>query len=212
LTGEEPICCLAKCRRTRDSARVAAAGRLPRCSGQRREGMLARQSPAGTVTDAIVSARRAPAVSAVPRRWQQGRRPPACRQRAAPLPASFRPVTRPGPRLPHPETTTWTAPPGAPGRLCPPRRHTTRSPARRHHQRTAFPARPRPENRTRRAGTRGCTPGSAAHVKPETHRRGGPSVAVRGNADGAHRPSWRPGRRPLCVRGHRNTSTHSDTR
>jgi hypothetical protein len=26
-------------------------------------------------------------------------------------------------------------------------------------------------------------------------------VAVRGIADGAHRPSWRPGRRPLNVRG-----------
>jgi len=37
---------------------------------------------------------------------------------------------------------------------------------------------------------------------------GRPSVAVRGIADGVHRPSWRPGRRPLCVRGHRDVSTH----
>ena len=33
-----------------------------------------------------------------------------------------------------------------------------------------------------------------------TCRRRGPSVAVRETADGAHRPSWRPGRRPLtCI-------------
>lgn len=32
-------------------------------------------------------------------------------------------------------------------------------------------------------------------------RQEGSSVAVRGIADGAHRPSWRPGRRPLNVRG-----------
>ena len=37
-------------------------------------------------------------------------------------------------------------------------------------------------------GTRGCTPGSAARVKPGTRRRRGPSVAVRKTADGAHRP------------------------
>jgi hypothetical protein len=27
-----------------------------------------------------------------------------------------------------------------------------------------------------------------------------------------HRPSWRHGRRPLCVRGHRNTGVYSDPR
>jgi hypothetical protein len=42
-------------------------------------------------------------------------------------------------------------------------------------------------------------------------RQRGPSVAVRETADGAHRPSWRPGRRPLYVRGHRDASTHGDT-
>jgi len=36
-----------------------------------------------------------------------------------------------------------------------------------------------------------------------------PSVAVREKSDGAHRPSWRHGRRPLYVRGHRSTSTRS---
>jgi len=35
------------------------------------------------------------------------------------------------------------------------------------------------------------------------------SVAVREKADGAHRPSARPGRRPLYVRGHRDVSTRS---
>ena len=44
-------------------------------------------------------------------------------------------------------------------------------------------------------------------------RKSPPARAVRGRprkADGAHRPSWRPGRRPLSVRGHRNASTHGD--
>jgi hypothetical protein len=73
---------------------------------------------------------------------------------------------------------------------------------------------PRPhlhQNRGPPAGSWGCTPGSAAHVKPGHADQHGPSVAVRGRADGAHRPSWRHGRRPLYVRGHRNTSTHGDT-
>jgi len=44
-----------------------------------------------------------------------------------------------------------------------------------------------------------------------TRRQRGPSVAVRGKADGVHRPSAQPGRRPLYVRGHRDASTHGDT-
>jgi hypothetical protein len=31
-------------------------------------------------------------------------------------------------------------------------------------------------------------------------------------ADGAHRPSWRPGARPLYVRGHRPTPPYGATR
>jgi hypothetical protein len=51
------------------------------------------------------------------------------------------------------------------------------------------PPAPRPGNRPGpRPDTRGCTPDSAARIKPETRRRRGPSVAVRGTADGAHRP------------------------
>jgi hypothetical protein len=38
--------------------------------------------------------------------------------------------------------------------------------------------------------------GAAAHPCPATPQT---------------RPSWRHGRRPLCVRGHRNASTHCDT-
>ncbi len=54
----------------------------------------------------------------------------------------------------------------------------------------AFPGPPRgPGNHPGpQPGTRGCTPGSAARVKPGTRRRRGPSVAVRETADGAHRP------------------------
>ena len=42
----------------------------------------------------------------------------------------------------------------------------------------------------------------------------GPSVAVRETADGAHRPSWRPGRRPLYVRerGHPAAALHGQPR
>ena len=54
-------------------------------------------------------------------------------------------------------------------------------------------------------------PGSALPAKPEWAPPRTMSVAVREKADGAHRPSWRPGRRPLYVRGHRNASTHGDT-
>ena len=54
----------------------------------------------------------------------------------------------------------------------------------------AFPGPPRgPGNHPGpQPGTRGCTPGSAARVKPGKRRRRGPSVAVRETADGAHRP------------------------
>ena len=54
----------------------------------------------------------------------------------------------------------------------------------------AFPGPPRgPGNHPGpQPGTRGCTPGPAARVKPGTRRRRGPSVAVRETADGAHRP------------------------
>jgi serine/threonine protein kinase len=63
-----------------------------------------------------------------------------------------------------------------------------------------------------RAGTRGCTPDSAAHVKPEhatSAARPWPS---------AEKPTVRTDRpggtdaRPLYVRGHRNTAVHGATR
>ncbi len=66
-----------------------------------------------------------------------------------------------------------------------------------------------------RPGTRGCTPGSAARVKPGTRRRRGPSVAVRETADGAHRPSQstNPVRHAsVDTATHRLTVTHHDAR
>src|SRR5205814_9792463 len=54
-------------------------------------------------------------------------------------------------------------------------------------------------------------PGGTRADGPQIQCRRGPSVAVRETADGAHRPPWRPGQRPLYVRGHRNTPTRSDT-
>jgi hypothetical protein len=74
-------------------------------------------------------------------------------------------------------------------------------------------------------GHRGGTPGSAVHPTPEKRGQRGPSVAVRGIADGVHRPPQlctptvvtvhtdRPcstDARPLCVRGQRNMTVHSD--
>ena len=61
----------------------------------------------------------------------------------------------------------------------------------------------------RGTGAPGCTFDSAARVKPGNARRRGPSAAVRGKPT-VHRPSWRHGRRPLYVRGHRNVSIHGD--
>ena len=81
----------------------------------------------------------------------------------------------------------------------------------------AFPGPPRsPGNHPGpQPGTRGCTPGPAARVKPGTRRRRGPSVAVRETADGAHRPSWRtnPVRyASVDTATHRPAVTHRDTR
>jgi hypothetical protein len=62
------------------------------------------------------------------------------------------------------------------------------------HQRTAFPPPQPPEP----AGQPGRTQGMYARFggarQAGTRRQRGPSVAVRGKADGVHRPSWRPGR------------------
>jgi hypothetical protein len=67
----------------------------------------------------------------------------------------------------------------------------------------------------RRRQPRHSRPGASARLSTAREAgMGAPrtlSVAVREKADGAHRPSWRPGRRPLYVRGHRNPSTHGDT-
>jgi hypothetical protein len=111
------------------------------------------------------------------------------------------------PRAEHPDCER----PGNPGPLRPPGHcHALPAPPPWPSAHPPFPRPPqgtiRPPGRTHR-----CTPDSAARVKPGNARQRGPSVAVRGRADGAHRPSWRHGRRPLCVRGHRNASTHGDT-
>ena len=68
----------------------------------------------------------------------------------------------------------------------------------------------------RLTSNRGRTPGDARPVQRHTSSRNlRPTRPVRGcpwKADGAHRPSWRPERRPLYVRGHRDTAVYSDTR
>jgi hypothetical protein len=65
---------------------------------------------------------------------------------------------------------------------------------------TVRPGSPPPSAHRPSRGRTGCTPGSAAAVEPPAGCPGSPSVAVRGKADGAHRPSWRPGRCPLtCI-------------
>jgi hypothetical protein len=69
-----------------------------------------------------------------------------------------------------------------------------------------------------RGGHRGCRPGSAAHVKPETRRRRGPSVAVRGKPTvHTDRPSGRTpsAMRPWTTRHagpRRDKKTHGGTR
>jgi len=58
------------------------------------------------------------------------------------------------------------------------------------HQRTAFPGRPPPVNhRGRQAGCTGMHARLSGSRQAGTRDRRGPSVAVRGKADGAHRPS-----------------------
>ena len=79
------------------------------------------------------------------------------------------------------------------------------------HQRTAFPAARAPgKHRGRRADTRGCTPDSAARVKPEHAADAGPWPSVQSPRPLTPLPPHR--RRPLFVRGHRNTALYSATR
>ena len=113
---------------------------------------------------------------------------------------------------------------GAQGRVTPPtnaRASRARSarPAKCHglpdrypsHQRTAFPpARAPGKHRGRRADTGGARP-TRRRVKPEQAARAArPWLSVQTRR--VHRPSRRPARRPLCVRGCRNTAPNSATR
>ena len=100
---------------------------------------------------------------------------------------------------------------GQPRSLCPPATcHglPDRCPS---HQRTAFPAARAPgKHRGRRADTRGCTPDSAARVKPEHAADAGPWPSAQSPRPLTPLPPHR--RRPLFVRGHRNTALYSATR
>jgi len=81
-----------------------------------------------------------------------------------------------------------------------------------HHSAPAFPGRP-PREITGRAmpDVRGCTLSSAAHVKPEhATSPGRPWLSVESRR--CIPTVLAAGRRPLYVRGHRNTVTYSDTR
>ena len=111
------------------------------------------------------------------------RRDPATfRQDGVACPPRSSRFPRPGPRPAHaPHRPNWTVR-GAPGRLCrtlPPGNPLTSQTASPAHR---LPARPRPGN--------SHGPGEANRRRPlsRKHRVGGPSVAVRGKADGAHRP------------------------
>ena len=81
--------------------------------------------------------------------------------------------------------------------------------------------------RDRRVATEGARPAPPFTLSPGKCGQRGPSVAVRGIADGVHRPPQlctptvvtvhtdRPcstDARPLCVRGQRNMTVHSATR
>jgi hypothetical protein len=101
---------------------------------------------------------------------------------------------------------------GQPHPLCPPGK-VSRSPGPLP-QSTAhrLPGGPRSgKTRGRRADARGCTPDSAARVKPE-HAAGAPRPWPSVENRRLHRPSGRPARRPLCVRGCRTTAPNSVTR
>ena len=100
---------------------------------------------------------------------------------------------------------------GQPRPLCPPAKCHGLPDRYPSHQRTAFPpARAPGKHRGRRADTGGAHP-TRRRVKPEQAAcaaRPWPSVETRR----VHRPSRRPARRPLCVRGCRNTAPNSATR
>jgi hypothetical protein len=86
---------------------------------------------------------------------------------------------------------------GRPGPLRPPSRSPAPPVAA---SAPAFPGPPRGpgSHPDPRPGTRGCTLGSAARVKPEIRRRRGPSVAVRGKPTVI--PTAQPARTPSAIR------------
>ena len=151
------------------------------------------------------------------------------RARTLRLPAAARPATRIGP-LPAAAPVTAGLTPGGP-------RADAEEPAHQRHGGIPHgrpgrvpdlrtPGRPRPPcapgHRTARVTTAisaPACPGAGQDARPAQRRPSSHGTAaarpVRGRpwkADGAHRPSWRPGPRPLCVRGHRNTTAYSATR
>jgi hypothetical protein len=80
----------------------------------------------------------------------------------------------------------------------------------------AYPSGPvrgtgRSESQRRRADTRGCTLDSAAHVKPE-HAAGAARPWLSVESRRCTPTVLAAGRRPLYVRGHRDTPVHSATR
>ena len=81
------------------------------------------------------------------------------------------------------------------------------------HQRTRLPRPPRPRQITGagRPGLRECTLDSAAYAKPE-HAAGAARPWLSVESRRCPPTVLAAGRRPLCVRGHRDTGVHSDTR
>src|ERR1035441_9047542 len=125
----------------------------------------------------------------------------------APKGGGVPPARVPGPEPPADERA------GDPRPLRPPGHRHALPDLRPSHQRTRLPRPPRPRQITgaARPDVRECTLDSAAHVKPEhaaSPARPWPSVESRRCTPTV----LAAGRRPLYVRGHRDTAVHSATR
>ena len=118
-----------------------------------------------------------------------------------PHPCTGAPGRAPRPRTPGRPAPAPPAPPASRSPEPPPRSSAH----------PPFPAAPARENHRRAGRTHGMHARLSGTRQAGTRRQRGPSVAVREKADGV--PTvLRPGRRPLYVRGCRNTAPYSATR
>ena len=176
--------------------RAADHGRLPHPRAQ-----LRHPGPLRSVTSTRTMPSPALTVTVTVSPGTPGRLPDAVAEQLAPSSAASAPHGCPGPITPavnaratrarsaRPATVTLSRT-AAPAISAPP---------------SAAPPRKRAAGRTQGIHARLSGARQARKTPPARPVRGRPW-----KADGAHRPSWRPGRRPLSVRGHRNASTHGD--